>query len=167
MGDEQKISGYAITRDKRARGVDRVDVTQDDGGGGFDSAKMSGSLLENVLAEFIGLDCQIGNEGTVSMTLVVDAAVRMHPAYISFHNTAGAKGAGDIVFRIGATSGQDNVMPITQLEGFFSDATWIVNLEGPILEMLSDSSTYFLTLDTGSSGVNICDIRVHGSQFDV
>lgn len=162
-----EVENYLITRTKKARGKDLIDITQDDGGGGFDSVQMSSELIEDILAEFIGLDCQTGNEGTVSMTLVVDTGVKMCPSRITIWNTAGGKGSQDIVLQIGSSSGDSDIMPATQLSGFFQDATYVHQIQGVIPPMLSSSDTYFLTLVTGSIGANVVDVRVHGTPLDV
>ncbi len=160
-----EVENYPGTRTKAPRGVDLVDITISDGVGGFDSEKMSSTLFQNVLAEHIGLDCNVVQE--VSMTLVVDTGVRMFPKYITCHNTAAGKDAGIIVLKIGSSTTNDEIMPPTQLAGFFDGAVWIMDLEGVLPELLSASSTYFLQVITPSSGVNIVDVRVHGNQFDV
>lgn len=159
-----EVENYATELTKRPKGVLWLDITD---GVTPESIKMRASLLEDVLAEYIGLDCQVGNEGTVSMTLVVDAGVKMCPKNISIWNTAGGKGSQDIQLKIGSSSGGDDIMPLTTLIGFFQDATWPVTLMGVMPEMLSDVNTYYLTLVTGSSGANVVDVRVHGNQFDV
>ena len=163
----QKISGYTV-RAKRLRGIDLVDNSEDDGGGGYVSKSVTGLELENVLSEKIGLDCIDANIGNYVMTLVVDTAMKMFPKYVTFQNTAGGKNSGLISFKIGSSSGDDDIMPLTLLAGFADGLLYTVDLEGILPELLSASSSINLSLVTGSDATaNIVDIRVHGNQFDV
>lgn len=163
-----KVSLYP-PRALRFRGKDKVDGTIDDGGGGFDSKSLSGELLENVLAEFKDLDCQVGNEAdNYVMTLVVDSGVVIMPDSVSIYNTAGSMGTRDIIMSIGTSAGGRDVMPLTHLEGFLADGVMRIPIMGRLpADNLSSSVVYYVELQTGSSGINICDIRIHGNQFDV
>jgi hypothetical protein len=163
-----KISLY-IKRLLRPRGKDFADVSVDDGVGGYDSRSISGELLENVLAEHIGLDCQVvtGSPPDIPMTLTVDGGVSMEPVGVSIKSTAGGKGTQDIVLQIGSFSGGNDIMPPTRLIGFFQDAVFEVSLEGAMPDMLSDSAVYYLQVVVASSGANVVDVKILGNQFDV
>ena len=160
-----KVSLYP-PRVLRFRGKDKVDGTIDDGGGGYNSKSLSGELLENVLAEYIDLDCSPAQEGEVQMTLVVDTGVKMFPKYVSFENTAGGKGLEDCVFKIGSTTGGSDVMPSTQMHGAFLDHSTPIALEGVLPSLSSTTSTFFLTLEVASGSVSEYSIRIHGHQRD-
>lgn len=158
-----KISQY-IAHLFRLRGIDLADVSIFNGAT-WDTRKISGELLENVLAEYIGLDCQTVAE--VTMTLVVNSGVSMEPVGIAIKSTASLKGSQDIVLQIGSFSGGNDILPPTRLMGFYQDAGFSIALEGVLTPMFSDTAVFYLQVITPSSGSNVVNIRVLGNQFDV
>jgi hypothetical protein len=162
MGLLNRIATYANEQTKRLKGAYWVDMSD---GSIPQSKKMRAELLENVLAAYDDLDCQVVAE--VTMTLVVEGGVSMESVGVSIKSTASGKGTQDIVLQIGSFSGGNDIMPPTRMIGFFQDAIFEVSLEGAMSDMLSDSAVYYLQVITASSGVNVVDVKILGNQFDV
>jgi hypothetical protein len=160
------ISLYTASSLKTQKDTDLIDVSEDDGLGGFDTRKQIAGNFKNVMAESIAFDCSTGQEGTTSM-LWNCAGKTTIPYRVLIIITASGKSMDGTVIQIGSTSGASDILAPFTFVNAFLDATYVLPLSGIKPPMLSDSDTYFLTLVTGGGTAVSCDILLEAYQRDV
>lgn len=165
MAASDKISGYNPSTRTILKDTDRLDISEDDGVGGFDTVYKVASDLKPIVAQKLSFDCASGSEGTVSMdwncsgkfTVAREALIRIKVS---------GKSVSGIIIKIGSTSGAGDIMSDYELIGGGLDIAFPVPLAGAKPGILSDSGTYFLTLVSGANSCE-CDVFLYGHHEDV
>jgi hypothetical protein len=165
MAASDKISGYNPSTRTILKDTDRLDISEDDGVGGFDTVYKVASDLKPIVAQKLSFDCGGGSEGTVSMDWRCSG--KFTAAYmVMVIMKVSAKSNSAIQLQIGSTSGGSDIMPIMNLSGGAVDMVFPVHLEGATTGISSDTGTYFLTLVSGYSSAE-CDVLVYAHHEDL
>lgn len=163
----QQISGYAIRETGLLKDTTLLDVSVliSEGPDVFDTRAAFPSTLKGLIASALAEDFGVGTERVIELAWNATAKEAVATKLV-LKQVAGGKGGAQIQIKIGSSSGGDDILKLTTLQGYAPSFNYVIHINGITPEMFSDSDTFFLTLVLASSAANTTDIRLFGPDYD-
>ena len=167
---DRKISQYPNSVTKRPKGTDLLDISENDGGGGFESKKMLYSIIERdigVIAEktAVDLDDVVGTETTLVFT---SAGKKVIPTKLILIAPVGGKPVPNAKIRVNKVSQSGDIIPEIALTAFINNNVFVYNIEGVLPSpILTDSDDIFFEIREQMGIPFLTEVLLFGTSQDV